>query len=89
MKGIELELAYDLEDAVKAEERLRREIKLTTNKTPEMLAQYAKRVPLKEHEQILLEAWQDAAEYVKITESRLEGFRNSAKSTKGGENDVR
>ena len=89
MKGIELELTHDLMDAVKAEERLRREIRLTTNKTPEMLAQYAKRVPLKEHEQILLEAWQDAAEYVKITESRLEGFQNSAKSTKGGEGNVR
>ena len=49
-------------DAANAEFRLRREIELTTGKTPEMLRQYAKRVPLKDHEQLLLEAWQDAAE---------------------------
>lgn len=49
-------------DAVNAEFRLRREIELTTGKTPEMLAKYAKRRPIQEHEQLLLEAWQDAAE---------------------------
>ena len=49
-------------DAVNAEFQLRREIELTTGKTPEMLAKYAKHRPLKEHERLLLEAWQDAAE---------------------------
>lgn len=49
-------------NAANAEFRLRREIELTTGKTPEMLAQYAARRPLKEHIRLLLEAWQDAAE---------------------------
>ena len=49
-------------DAVNAEFRLRRQIELTTDRTPEMLAQYAKHRPIKDHEQLLLEAWQDAAE---------------------------
>lgn len=49
-------------DAVNAEFRLRRQIELTTGRTPEMLAQYAARRPLPEHTQLLLEAWKDAAE---------------------------
>lgn len=49
-------------DAANAEYRLRREIELTTGKTPEMLTQYAKRRPIKEHTKLLLETWQDAAE---------------------------
>lgn len=53
-------------DAVNAEFRLRRKIELTTGKTPEMLQQYAKYVPLKDHEQLLLEAWQDADRAIKI-----------------------
>ena len=87
MKGIELELTYDHIDALGAEHRLRREIRVTTGKTPEMLRQYAKYVPLKDHEQLLLEAWQDAAEYAGITRDRLEEFQCSTWNTKGGEND--
>ena len=52
-------------DAVNAEFRLRRKIVLTTGKTPEMLAQQAARRRLKEHERLLLEAWQDANEAMK------------------------
>ena len=88
MKGIELELTYDHIDALEAEHRLRREIRLTTGKTPEMLRQYAKYVQLKDHEQLLLEAWQDAAEYVGIAQNRLHEFQCSTWNTKGGENDV-
>ena len=88
MKGIELELTYDLNNALRAEHRLRREIRLTTGKTPEMLRQYAKYVPLKVHEQLLLEAWQDATEYVGIAEGRLQEFQCSTWNTKGGEKDV-
>ena len=88
MKGVELELTYDLIDALGAEHRLRREIRATTGKTPEMLRQYAKYVPLKDHEQLLLEAWQDAAEYVGIAEGRLQEFQCSTWNTKGGENNV-
>ncbi len=84
MKGIELELTYDHIDALEAEHRLRREIRLTTGKTPEMLRQYAKYVPLKDHEQLLLEAWQDAKEYAGIAEDRMETLCNTPK---GGEND--
>lgn len=80
-----IEAAHDLMDAVRAEEELRREIRLTTNKTPEMLAQYAKRVPLKDHEQLLLEAWKDAAEYTEIARGRLKEFECSTWNTKGGE----
>lgn len=53
-------------DAVNAEFRLRREIELTTGKTPEMLEQNAARRQLKDHEQLLLEAWQDANRAIKI-----------------------
>ena len=49
-------------DAVNAEFRLRRQIELTTGKTPEMLAKYAAHRPLEDYEQLLLEAWQDANE---------------------------
>jgi len=49
-------------NAVNAEFRLRRQIELTTGKTPEMLTKYATRRPLAEHSRILLEAWQDADE---------------------------
>ena len=82
------ELVSDLNEALRAEHRLRREIRLTTGKTPEMLRQYAKYVPLKDHEQLLLEAWQDAAEYVGIAEGRLQEFQCSTWNTKGGENNV-
>lgn len=88
MKGIELELTYDLTDALGAEHRLRREIRATTGKTPEMLRQYAKYVPLKDHEQLLLEAWQDTAEYAEIAENRLQEFQCSTWNTRGGENDA-
>lgn len=57
-------------DAVNAEFRLRRKIELTTGQTPEMLRQYAKYVPLKDHEQLLLEAWQDADRAMKIAIKR-------------------
>lgn len=87
MKGIELELTYDLIDALGAEHRLRREIRVTTGKTPEMLRKYAKYMPLKEHEQLLLETWQDAAEYAGIAKNRLQEFQCSTWNTKGGEND--
>ena len=87
MKGIELELVQDLNDALRAEHRLRREIRLTTGKTPEMLRQYANYVPLKDHEQLLLEAWQDAKEYVGIAWGRLQEFQCSTWNTKGGEDD--
>ena len=82
------ELVSDLNEALRAEHRLRREIRATTGKTPEMLRQYAKYVPLKDHEQLLLEAWQDAAEYVGIAEGRLQEFQCSTWNTKGGENNV-
>lgn len=49
-------------EATNAEFRLRREIVLATGHTPEMLAKQAKRQPLKEHERLLLEAWQGAEE---------------------------
>ena len=52
-------------EAVNAEFRLRREIVLTTGKTPEMLAQRAARRRLAEHERLLLEAWKDADEAMK------------------------
>lgn len=52
-------------DAVNAEFRLRREIVLTTGKTPEMLAQRAARRRLAEHERLLLEAWKDADKAMK------------------------
>ena len=52
-------------DAVNAEFRLRRQIELTTGKTPEMVKQYAARRPLPEHTRLLLEAWQDADEAMK------------------------
>lgn len=87
MKGIELELTYDLIDALEAEHKLRREIRVTTGKTPEMLRQYAKYVPLTDHEQLLLEAWQDAEEYAGIARGRLDKFQCSTRNTKGGEND--
>lgn len=89
MKGIELELTYDHINALEAEHRLRREIRMTTGKTPEMLRQYAKYVPLKDHEQLLLEAWQDAEEYARITQSRLEEFQCSTWNTRGGESHER
>ena len=82
-----VELVSDLNEALRAEHRLRREIRLTTGKTPEMLRQYAKYVPLEDHEQLLLEAWQDAAEYAGIARDRLEKFQCSTWNTKGGEND--
>ena len=88
MKGIKLELTHDLIDALGAEHRLRREIRVTTGKTPEMLRQYANYVPLRDHEQLLLEAWQDAAEYAGIAEGRLREFECSTWNTKGGEKDV-
>ena len=75
-------------DAVNAEFRLRRQIELTTGKTPEMLAKYAARRPLPEATQLLLKAWQDAAEYVGIAQSRLKEFQCSTWNTRGGENDV-
>ena len=53
-------------DAVNAEFRLRREIVLTTGKTPEMLKQQAARRRLKEHGRLLLEAWQDANEAMQM-----------------------
>ena len=87
MKGIELELVQDLNDALRAEHRLRREIRLTTGKTPEMLRQYANYVPLKDHEQLLLEAWQDAKEYTGIAQGKLKEFQCSTWNTKGGEDD--
>lgn len=80
-----VELTHDLINADRAEHRLRREIRLTTGKTPEMLRQYAKYVPLKDHEQLLLEAWQDTEEYVGIARDRMETLRNTPK---GSENDV-
>lgn len=83
-----VELVDDLNAALKAEHRLRREIRVTTGKTPEMLRQYAKYAPLKDHEQLLLEAWQDADEYVGIARGRLEEFQCSTWNTRGGENDV-
>lgn len=49
-------------EATGAEFRLRRQIELCTGRTPEMLAEYAKRRPLTEYQRTLLEAWQDAAE---------------------------
>lgn len=81
-----VELVGDVNDALRAEHKLRREIRLTTGKTPEMLRQYAKYVQLKDQEQLLLEAWQDAAEYVGIAKDRLEEFQCSTWNTKGGEN---
>ena len=75
-------------DAVNAEFRLRRQIELTTGKTPEMLRQYAARRPLPEHTRLLLEAWQDATEYAGIAEGRLQEFQCSTWNTKGGEKDV-
>lgn len=60
------ELLCNRIDAVNAEFRLRREIFLTTNKTPEMLVQQAARRRLKEHERLLLEAWQGADEAMKM-----------------------
>ena len=83
-----VELVSELNDALRAEHRLRREIRLTTGKTPEMLRQYAKYMPLKDHEQLLLEAWQDAKEYAGIAKDRLEEFQCSTWNTRGGENDV-
>lgn len=68
-------------DAANAEFRLRREIELTTGQTPEMLEQSAARRQLKDHEQLLLEAWQDADRAIKIAiKFHVE--------QKGGENDV-
>ena len=81
------QLVGDLNEALRAEHRLRREIRLTTGKTPEMLRQYAHYVPLEDHEQLLLEAWQDAEEYAGIARGRLDEFC-STWNTKGGENDV-
>lgn len=66
-------------EATNAELRLRREIFLTTNKTPEMLAKQAKRQPLKEHERLLLEAWQGADEAMRMA-IRL----HEAEAEKGG-----
>ena len=83
-----VELVGDLNNALRAEHKLRREIRATTGKTPEMLRQYAKYMPLKDHEQLLLEAWQDAEEYAGIARDRLEEFQCSTWSTRGGEKDV-
>lgn len=69
-------------DAVNAEFRLRRQIELKTGKTPEMLAQYAARRPLPEHTRLLLEAWQNADEAMKMAIRLHEGL-------KGGEGHVR
>lgn len=69
-------------NAVKAEFRLRREIVLTTGKTPEMLEQRAARKQLKEHERLLLEAWKDADEAMKKAIAAHE-------KEKGGVNHVR
>lgn len=59
-------------DAVNAEFRIRRQIELTTGKTPEMLAEYAKHMPLPEATQLLLEAWQDTNEAMKVAVKRHE-----------------
>lgn len=69
-------------DAVNAEFRLRRQIELTTGQTPEMLAQYAARRPLPEYTRILLEAWQNADEAMKVAIAAHE-------REKGGVNHVR
>lgn len=67
MMNPKYERLCDRIDAVNAEFRLRRQIELTTGKTPEMLAQYAARRPLPEHTRLLSEAWQDTNEAMKIT----------------------
>lgn len=69
-------------DAVNAEFRLRRQIELTTGRTPEMVRQYAARRPLPAHTQLLLEAWQDADEAMKVAIQLHEEQR-------GGEKHVR
>lgn len=80
-----VELVGDVNDALRAEHRLRREIRVTTGMTPEMLRQYTKYVPLKDHEQLLLEAWQDAKEYVEIARDRMEELCNTPKEGEGDE----
>lgn len=74
-------------DAVNAEFRLRRQIELTTGKTPEMLQQYAKYVPLKDYDQRLLEAWQDANEAMMVAIKRHEESKLFQVKQKGGGND--
>lgn len=69
-------------DAVNAEFRLRRQIELTTGKTPEMLTQYAARRPLPEYTRVLLEVWQNADEAMKKAIAAHE-------KEKGGVNHVR
>lgn len=80
----ETELLCGRIETTNAEFRLRREIVLTTGHTPEMLKQQAKRQPLKEHEKLLLEAWQDAEEVKKMAVKIHE-----AEAEKGGEGNVR
>ena len=74
-------------DAVNAEFRLRRQIELTTGRTPEMLAQYAARRPLPEATQLLLEAWQDAAQAMQIAIKLHEESKLFHVEQKGDEGD--
>lgn len=76
-------------DTVNAEFRLRRQIELTTGRTPEMLAQYATHRPLPKTTQLLLEAWQDADRAMKVAIKHHEESKLFHVEQKGGENDVR
>ena len=85
MMNPKYEKLCDRIDAVNKEFRLRRQIELTTGKTPEMMTQYAARRPLPEYTRVLLEAWQDANEAMK----KAIAAHEKAKKEKGGVNHVR
>ena len=76
-------------DAVNEEFRLRRQIELTTGKTPEMLAKYATHRTLPKETQLLLETWQDANAAMKVAIKRHEESKLFHVEQKGGEGHVR